>query len=108
LLLAGLGFVTAVMSLWTIWDISAEIVSPFCGLILCLVLLVRFAGFLPLPELLYIIMTRCHALCFTVAFQEINDERVSSLKDQISLKDKPPVNHAKYRLKQAERVTIKK
>jgi hypothetical protein len=43
-----------------------------------------------------------------VAFQEVNDQRVSSLKDQIGLKDKPPVNHAKYRLKQAEMLTMKK
>jgi hypothetical protein len=53
-------------------------------------------------------MTRCHALSFTVAFQEVNDVRVSFLKDQISLKDKPPVNHAKYRRKQAEMLTMKK
>jgi hypothetical protein len=43
-----------------------------------------------------------------VAFQEVNEERVSFLKDQISPKDKPPVNHAKYRRKQAEMLTMKK
>ena len=54
------------------------------------------------------IITRCHALCFAVGFQEVNDERVSFLKDQMSPKDKPPVNQARYRLKQMEMLTMKK
>jgi hypothetical protein len=43
-----------------------------------------------------------------VGFQEVNDERVSFLNDQMSPKDKPPVNQARYRIKQMEMLTMKK
>jgi len=43
-----------------------------------------------------------------VGFQEVKDDRVSFLKDQMSPIDKPPVNQARFRLKQMEMLTMKK